>query len=266
MVRSESLLDQIERDVLNESASVAGALRKCLALGGQSGSQELRDWATVELQGYKDLEVTPLPDYRVVPAPLMIDGFSANAHVKGQTISPSVLPDFVRDDIKSEVEFRGGIGELEALIAQGEREGIVRIGLPMGSEIARFMNSDLQYQYSSVERIYWGVVPAAIRGVTDQVRTALTQLVAELRAATPRGDEIPSSEAVHQAIQVAVHGKRARVSVTTAQASGEATATVPAPEPEAPETGFWTRPKKIGAFIVGVSGVAGAIFGAIQAF
>jgi AbiTii len=156
MARPKSLLDQIEHDVLDESASVAGALRKCLSLGGQSGSEELRDWATVELQGYKDLEVTPLPDYRVVPAPLMIDGFSPTAHVTGQTISPTILPDFVRDDIKSEVEFRGGIGELEALIAEGEREGIVRIGLPMGSEIARLMNADLQHQYRRVERIYWG--------------------------------------------------------------------------------------------------------------
>lgn len=207
MAPRETLLDQIERDVLDDSASLAGALRKCLALGGQSGSEELRDWATLELQAYKDLEATPLPDYRVVPAQLTIDGFSVNAIVKGQAISPSVLPDVVQERIKNQVEFRQGIGEIEALIAQGERGGgVIRVGVPMGSEIARLMNADLQREYSSIERIYWTVVPAAVRGVTDQVRTALTQLVAELRASMPRDESLPSSDAVHQAIQVAFTG------------------------------------------------------------
>lgn len=81
----------------------------------------------------------------------------------------------------------------------------------MAAEIARLMSMEAAREYSSVERIYWSVVPAAIRGVTDQVRTALTKLVADLRVVTPRGEEVPSSEAVHQAIQVAVHGKHARV-------------------------------------------------------
>jgi hypothetical protein len=261
----DSLLDQIERDVLNEHAPVAGVLRKCLALGGQSESEELRDWATVELQGYKDLELNPLPDYRIVPAQLTVDGFSASAVIKGQAISPSILPDFVQENVSNEVKFRQGIGELEALITDGEREGVIRIGLPMSSEIARLMNAELQSQYSSIDRIYWSVVPGAVRGITDQVRTALTQLVAELRATLPRGESVPSSEAVHQAIQVAVHGKRARVNVTTAQASEGASATVNAPRDHT-ESEFWTRGRKIGAFIVGLAGVAGAVFGAIQAF
>jgi len=106
-----------------------------------------------------------------VPAQLTVDGFSANAIVKGQAISPSILPDFVQEKVKNEVEFRQGIGELEALIAQGESEGVIRLGLPMGSEIAGLMNVELQAQYRSIERIYWSVVPAAVRGVTDQVRT-----------------------------------------------------------------------------------------------
>lgn len=50
--RVDPLLDQIERDVLDENVSVATALRKCVALGGRSGSAALRDWATRELEGY----------------------------------------------------------------------------------------------------------------------------------------------------------------------------------------------------------------------
>ena len=265
MAGAEPLLDQIERDALDEGASLAGALRKCIALGGRTGSEELRDWATVELQGYKDLKTTPLPDYRVVPAPLMIDGFSPNAQITGETISPWDLPDVVKDDIKSEVTLRQGVGEIEALIAQGDAEGIIRLGLPMGSEIAKLMNAE--NRHGRVTRIYWGVVPAAVRGVTDQIRTALTALVAEVRATTPRGDTVPTSDAIDQAVQVVVHGKKARVNVSSSQATGGSTATVQsAPPPEESESEFWTRGKKIGAFIVGLSGVAGAVFAAIRTF
>ena len=61
--RDSDLLAEIERDVLDESKSVAAALRKCLALGGQAKSAELRDWASRELHGYPDEAAAPgLPE------------------------------------------------------------------------------------------------------------------------------------------------------------------------------------------------------------
>ena len=38
-----------------------------------------------------------------------------------------------------------------------------------------------------IERMYWGVSPAALEGVVDQVRTALINLVAEITAHMPEG-------------------------------------------------------------------------------
>lgn len=268
MPQAESLLDQIQRDVLDDTVPLANALRKCLALGGQSGSEELRDWATLELQGYKDLEANPLPDYRVVPAALMVDRFSGNAQIQNQQISASILPDFAQEWISDRVEFRQGVGEIEALIKQGEQVGFLRLGIPMGAEIARLMNADPQ-QHSTIDRIYWSVTPAAVRGVVDQVRTSLTQLVAELRATMPRGEEVPSTEAANQAVQVVVHGgKRSRINVNTSQASGpESTATTTTTSsPAKSESGSWSRSKRIGAFVVGAATIAGAVFAAIQVF
>lgn len=69
---AKTLLDEIEQDAVNDSVPVATALRKCVALGGRSGSEALRDWATRELEGYYgDVE---LPRYRVIPAQIQIDG------------------------------------------------------------------------------------------------------------------------------------------------------------------------------------------------
>jgi hypothetical protein len=47
--RDSDLIADIEQDALDEGASIAGALRKCVVLGGKSGSTKLRDWATREL-------------------------------------------------------------------------------------------------------------------------------------------------------------------------------------------------------------------------
>jgi hypothetical protein len=172
MARSkDALIAQIEQDALDDRVPVATALRKCIALGGHSGSEQLRDWAARELNGYGGDD--ELPGYRVVNAPLMVDGFSANLHIQGQQISPSMLPDFVHEHITETLELREGVGSIEALLQQPA----IRLSPPRASDIARYMNADSDDPFQKIERIYWNVSPAAIRGVLDHIRTALTQLV-----------------------------------------------------------------------------------------
>jgi hypothetical protein len=38
--RDDSLIEEIERDALDESVPLAAALRKCVVLGGKSGSED----------------------------------------------------------------------------------------------------------------------------------------------------------------------------------------------------------------------------------
>ena len=76
-------------------------LRKVIALGGQAGSAELRDWATRELRGYgADDEI---PEYRKVGAPLQIDGSNIRFAIRGQTISSWHMPEIARDTITTDV-------------------------------------------------------------------------------------------------------------------------------------------------------------------
>jgi hypothetical protein len=86
--------------------------------------------------------------------------------------------------------------------------------------------------YQHILSLYWQVAPAALRDVLDQIRTALTQLVAELRAGMSNEDDVPSAEAADQAVSVIVTGERSHVHVNTAQASGSATVNSPAPPAE----------------------------------
>lgn len=266
-MRADTLIDQIEQEALDATASLADALRKCMILGGKAGSEQLRDWATRELEGYFG-DGDKLPKYRVVGAQIQIDAATSQGLIQQQPFPPSSLPDFVRENVSEQYELRDGVGSIEALIAGAEaRNESVKISLPMGNDIARVMNHEHGDPSQQILSVYWALATPTVWGVLDQIRTALTKLVAELRATMPAGQAVPSEAAADQAVQVVVSGKRSQANVTITQASGVGSATttttnpVPAQEPDG-----WSRGRKIGTGLVGVATIAGAVFAAVQAF
>lgn len=256
--REDTLIAQIEQEALDDDASLSAALRKCVILGGKSGSEQLRDWATRELQGYIGVDV-PLPDYREIPAQIQIDGATMQGLVTSQPIARSALPDFVQEKVDERVELRDGAGAIEALVQKSESSGdAVKLSLPMGGDIARLMSADLDGQ--QILSVYWAVAPAALRGVLDQIRTALTLLIAELRANMPTDEQVPSAATADHAIQFVITGERHNINVTAAHAEGDATsASVALPESLEVDSQFWTKSRKIGAFIVGVATIVAAV-------
>jgi len=257
--RADTLIGQIEQDALDDGISVATALRKCIVLGGKSDSERLRDWATRELQGYRGIDHDDLPPYRIVAAPLMMDAMTVRAQITGQPFSPSALPEGIREHIKEEVPLREGVGQIEAMLKQPK----IMLSLPGASDIVRLMNHEIGDPSQQITSVYWAIAPSVVEGVIDQIRTALVQLVAELRANMAGADGLPSAEAANEAVSVVVTGKRSRVHVTSAQAQGGGTATASAdPQPE--ESGFWTRSRRIGAFVVGAVTVAAGIVAILE--
>jgi hypothetical protein len=255
----DSLITQIEHDAIDHTVPVASALRKCVVLGGRSGSETLRDWATRELEGYLGYE-GELPRYRVIQAPLMVDGATMTGQVQHQQIPASSIPEFARQVVNETLELRHGAGELEAFL-QGDE---IKLQPLAASDLVRIMNAEGPPGQHIIS-LYWSVAPGAIRGVLDQIRTALTKLVAELRAAMPRDQDVPTSAQANQAVTILVTGKRPNVRVNTAQATGDgATATLTAAAPPASQESFWTVWRKIGAFIVGAATVAGVVIAATQ--
>ncbi|MFE6504485.1 hypothetical protein [Kitasatospora sp. NPDC057738] len=199
MSTSRHGLARLEHDVLDESCSLASVLRQVVALGGRARSGALRAWATQELQGYRG-DSQELPDYRVVPAPIMIDAISGFHQIKGQQISTFDLPDFARDIVKEEVAFVQGVGELEAMI-KDRQDPIIRLTPAMSAALAQIMTQRAPDRRVQVETVYWQVHVSAVQGVLDQIRTRLTQLVSELIAAMPPGQQEPTPDQVSQALQ-----------------------------------------------------------------
>lgn len=213
---SSGLLTQIEVGALDSGAPLADTLRKCVALGGRSGSTELRDWARRELNGYKGEPEESIPAYRVVPAILAIDAQNLAYRVTGQQISTWELPEFARETIKPEVPLTYGVAEMEVLAAKTKD---LTLQHPQMQDLVSYMNATNESTYV-INRLYWKVGPTHVHGVVDAVRTMLVALVAELRAAGI--EEQPNAESVDHAVHVIVHGaKRSTFNIHTSHVKSD---------------------------------------------
>jgi hypothetical protein len=224
---------------------------------------ELREWATRELRGYEvDDE---LPKYRIIPAAIRVDAVGVNFQITGQRISPGELPDGIAEHINEEVQIRSGIGELEALAKHYESTNeSAHLSLPGGADIVRLMNYEIGDRFQRVMEIYWAVSGPALQGIIDGVRTALAELIAELLAGMPEDQDVPSAELTNQAVNVAVSGKKSRVTVAAAQSSGGGVSNVTPAAREDVESPFWTTARKIGAVLVGIATVLATVVAVLQ--
>jgi hypothetical protein len=256
---AQKLLDDIERGGTQADADIPTLLRKCIALGGQSGSVQLRDWATRELKGYREDQGDSIPEYRKVPATLVIDGATLMHRIQGQQISPVQLPTEARDKVEEQVQFWGPVAELSDMVkrATAEGEGAVGIGIVGGSALAGLMNAYAQQrgERHHIERVYHKVAVTSIVGVLDTVQTNLVELVAEIRSGLPDPQAAPDKQLGDHAVMVVIHGDRNRVELrNTAAATGGGTATVesshPSPESKARRVMFW---------LIGIATVVAAV-------
>jgi AbiTii len=253
--RSDRLLQEIEAGALDSRTSIADVLRQVIALGGRAGSDELRDWAHRELKGYEPTD--ELPSYRRVVAPLQMDAATIGGGIsRNQSLSSWQLPEVAQDTITNDVLLPMGIAEIERLARKCPPGEVVKLGPPGSQDLVVLMNASGEWR-GHIERIYWAVSPTVLEGVVDQVRTALTVLVAEIQANVPDGTITPPAEVASNAINFAVTGKRNKINLVAPQ--GGSTVTAPAPDEE---PRHWLR--IAGVVLIGLVTIAGAIFTLMQ--
>jgi AbiTii len=217
-----------------------------------TGSESLREWATVELMGYGNDD--ELPDYRRGAAPLVLDAHVPGGRITGQQVPYNLMPDFVREDLGDEIEFRQPIAEITEMLATARRRGesTVKLGVPLGSGVVALMNQELRSaaQPQVIERIYWDVSLVPITRVLDAIRTKLVALIAEMRAGMPPGHAMPTREVTEQAVGVIIHGKGHRIVIQ--QDSPGATAMMG-------EGGGESRARRIAYWLVVIATVVAAV-------
>ncbi|MYV41206.1 hypothetical protein GT030_20625 [Streptomyces sp. SID1328] len=195
-------LEQLERAVLDDTASLASALRQFL-MAGYAHHEELRAWALKELEGYPAAD--ELPSYRKVPAALEVE-ITLNLPgqiIQGNTrrISVAQLPRSARErGIGESAPIRQGVREIEALIAISDR--MIHLSPPGSAEYALGMTRQQQengHEFTEITSLYWAIAKPSVEGVLDHIRTRLTQFVAEVRAAMPAGQQKPDLNQIDSA-------------------------------------------------------------------
>jgi len=219
--RGGGLLARIEADVADHRVPLSSLLQNCIVLGGQAGSEKMRDWARQELHGYAGADT--VPDYRHVPAALMAL-ITNRAGYNGVTrrFDDSVFPEQIRQIIREKVDLEEailsqGIGQLEAMASEGTQEHTLIP--PWAGFIADMMNQHNMAVNGRVAEVYLSVPNVAIQGVLVRIRTALAELVAELTTLTPQDQDVPDKTAADQAVQFVVTGKRPVINYTVQRAA-----------------------------------------------
>ncbi|MFF6802356.1 hypothetical protein [Streptomyces sp. NPDC012616] len=236
-------IDRLEGDVLDDSVPLASVLRQVLVMGGRASSESLRAWAQRELKGYNEPDAA-LPDYRMILAPLKADIMAGPMSFTGQEISQRDLPEVARGEIKNDVPVSWSVAEIQATV-ESAPGGHIRLGTRSMSDLARMMTVHQRKLHGSpfvnVTSVYWSVSTSALEGILDQIRTRLTEFIAEIRASMPEGAEEPTSEQIRQAVSVITitAGDNSPIKVTSpiAIAGSDAAATI-APEVEKTKRGL----------------------------
>lgn len=256
--RTDRLLQDIEGGALGSRVPIGDLLRKAIALGGRAGSTELRDWAARELKGYGPND--ELPEYRKIVAPLHLDAMNMRWIMKGQQISPTELPDSARDKINNDLNLRMGIAEIEKLARKTRPDDdVVKLQPPLAAELVHYMNAN-HMANGHIERLYWAVAPVALEGVVEQVRTALTVMVAEIHAHLPEGAGTPPAEVATNAIHFAATGKRNKINFTATQGGSRVQPTPPPDDEQKPR--HWLR--MAATVLIGLMTIVGVVFAFMQ--
>lgn len=281
-----ALLDDIERGALDSSTNLPDLLRRCIALGGRAHSERLVEWARHELMGYgPDVD---LPEYRRTSSLLFLDGATIGGLIRGQQVPLTMIPPDVRAAVherNENVQIRQSIAEVADVVASLRARGRSTVDLspPLAPQLVALMNAHLHDAErrsdpfpspfpmparQTVERVYWSVGVNTFAGILDAVRTALVQLVVEMRAATPDADAQPALEAAAQAVEVAIYGKARVKQVVVNQiganssgaAAGEGSVAVGGGEPESrPRRWMWWA-AGVATLVAAGAGVAAFFF------
>ncbi|MGP9651506.1 AbiTii domain-containing protein [Glutamicibacter sp. AOP38-B1-38] len=188
-----TLLQSLRERILDESESLAGLLRKCLALGVETKSNALRDWARNELHGYGNDD--DLPEYRKLRSPpIKMDSMSGNYSTTGQIITRLQVPPKPREFIAEKFIIQQPVEELEEL-AKEKSLSFSSEGLSYAQSL---WNSNLN-PFQQIINMSYTMNGSAITGILSKIRTQLMELIMDLTSDTPLTD-LPRKDRVDQAV------------------------------------------------------------------
>ena len=170
-----SLLDEISKDLVNESANLSNTLRKAKILASSIGLPELRDWVDFELGGYPDRDKAP--SYRKFhPTNYGTFWGPFGSSVKNMVLPTDGLPDPVKDFAENLILLEG-VGALEGMLLQGS--GFLK---KWPQEFLSQAQEDIQMS-GGMELVdaHQPLQPYLISGILDNIKNKLLDFIIGLQ-------------------------------------------------------------------------------------
>jgi len=211
----------------DDTTPLATILRKCVIFATQLKSDDLKNWALHELEGYEpDDEV---PSYRrlgITAKGLFLGGWGAQ--INDQPL-PAVVLEEQHRHWATTTEARQGVAALEALVAK-DPTGSARVNWP--ADMVVYYQSKF-FQGYALNRAWQEIPIPAIVEIVDTIRTRVLKFMLELQDELGDIDALVSSHKIEQiapivqnAFHTTVYGGTAIVASETGEVDARTQTTV----------------------------------------
>lgn len=202
-----TLLAKIRDAAVDSKMEISVVLRQCAVLATRLKHDGFKKWVEEELNGYPT--GIPLPPYRIVKGVTSIGHFMGafGEQITNVPLPLSNVPAEIRERI-SQVEFRQGVGELQAMVVGHNDDLMSRWPPDLVARVAHryFEGRTLMAAQMELPR-------STVTGVLDAVRNRVLQFVLEIEDQTPDVGEVQpgtaspiSSERVTQIFMTTIMG------------------------------------------------------------
>ncbi|MBJ6146024.1 MAG: hypothetical protein EOO61_01935 [Hymenobacter sp.] len=207
---ASSLISTALNELLTPSIKLSDVLLKIKAVGHFINNKELKDWAQLELTGYRDSGM-PVPAYRkigVVPhVNLIHEDYAQNKGWQGNKL---MAAEYLDNDLREALTHRTlgqSIAEIEQLAESGEKAGEnPRMHIPpsMAAHVSKKLYAHNGWSIYSA----WQVVPLNhLTGLLTVVRSKLVDLLLDLNQLDSKIplQSLQGQQAVNDTVSKALH-------------------------------------------------------------
>lgn len=188
-VQCMSLLREIQNAASDSSFPIQDLLKKCLILGARLGHDPLREWATLELNGYPP--GAELPRYRRVHvADVRAHVVLGLTHASNVSIARGAVPVDMQEDFYS-ADVRDPIAAVHDLVASDNELGIM-VDAGLANHIVQRMYGDDMAGSISMRRV---VGRSQFVALIDTVRTRILEFALEIEKLNEDAGDAPSGSA-----------------------------------------------------------------------
>lgn len=209
---TNSLINEIQTDIVNDTSSLENILLKSRILSDFIESNELQEWVINELNGYSDKN--SLPDYRIINSCVVGDYFDGYLKASNINVSTILLPAKLRESVEK-VYVHQGIFSIQEM----SKNNFNYLNIPDGwLQLYNFHEKDTGRSLIKASCPISGSSMSQVLGAT---KSRLLEFILKIRKIHwDKKQEIPTSEQITQVFYFAIYNK-GEINMSNANSTNE---------------------------------------------